>query len=356
MRIRGASGFARIRTLPDAQRRRAIRASEHRAEEEGLLMQSIRRILVAVKNPGALVLPAVSKGTQLARALGADLELFHAIDAAVYIDMLGTSIPRLKSLESEERSGYLQRLERIAARARLHAPSVTVAAEWDFPAYEAILRRALESKADLLVAECHPGRHHLQGVMRLADWELLRLCPIPVLLVKRARPYHRPRIVAAVDPGQACGKPAGLDDSILLLGAQLATALQGRLHAAHAYQPAGFAARVTGSVLTEPNAASAQVGLESLIARTGVKLTGCHLLGGAPQEELERLAARLPADILVAGSMSRSGLQGALLGNTADGLLRHLGCDLLIVKPPQFASHVLRWRAGPRQISAQPLG
>jgi hypothetical protein len=129
----------------------------------------------------------------------------------------------LKSLESEERSGYLQRLERIAARARLHAPSVTVAAEWDFPAYEAIVRRALESKADLLVAECHPGRHHLQGVMRLADWELLRLCPIPVLLVKRARPYHRPSIVAAVDPGQACGKPAELDESILLLGAQLAT-------------------------------------------------------------------------------------------------------------------------------------
>jgi hypothetical protein len=54
--------------------------------------------------------------------------------------------------------------------------------------------------------------------------------------------------------------------------------------------------------------------------------------------------------------MSRSGVQGALLGNTADGLLRHLGCDLLIVKPPQFASDVLRWRAGPRQITAQPLG
>jgi universal stress protein E len=319
-------------------------------------LQTIRRILIAVKDPGAAVLPAVRKGAQLARAFGAELELFHAIDAAVYVDMLGASVPGLKSIESEERTCYLQRLERIAARARLHVPLVTVGAEWDFPAYEAIVRRALESKADLLVAECHPGRHHAQGLLRLTDWELLRLCPIPVLLVKDVRPYHHPTVVGAVDPGRACGKPGTLDENILRLAAQLANGLQGRLHAAHAYQPAGLAACLTGGQVNEPNVASAQIGLESLIARTGVSVTGCHLLGGAPREELERLAARLPADIVVAGSMSRSGLQGALLGNTADGLLRHLACDVLIVKPPQFESHLPPWRAGARYVTPQPLG
>ena len=49
-------------------------------------MRAIRRILVAVKDSGAKRPPAVSKAVQLARALRAEIELFHAMDAPVYID------------------------------------------------------------------------------------------------------------------------------------------------------------------------------------------------------------------------------------------------------------------------------
>ena len=48
-------------------------------------MQAIRRILVAIKDPQARSLPAVAKAAQLARALGAEMELFHAIDAPLYV-------------------------------------------------------------------------------------------------------------------------------------------------------------------------------------------------------------------------------------------------------------------------------
>ena len=50
-------------------------------------MRPIRRILVAVKEPAARAAPpAVKKAMQLARALGARLELFHAITAPLYAD------------------------------------------------------------------------------------------------------------------------------------------------------------------------------------------------------------------------------------------------------------------------------
>jgi hypothetical protein len=42
--------------------------------------------LIAVKDPTAKSLPAVDKGAQLARALGAHVELFHAISTPLYID------------------------------------------------------------------------------------------------------------------------------------------------------------------------------------------------------------------------------------------------------------------------------
>jgi hypothetical protein len=49
-------------------------------------MQPIRRILVAVKNPQGMASPAVGKAAQLAEALGASVELFHAIVTPLYVD------------------------------------------------------------------------------------------------------------------------------------------------------------------------------------------------------------------------------------------------------------------------------
>ena len=323
-------------------------------------MSGIRRILAAVKNPEAPLLPGVAKATQLARALGAELELFHAIDAGIYVDMLGTVVSGLPQIEDEERDHYLQRLERIAAWARLHVPQVSVSAEWDYPCYEAIVRRAIASGADLIVAECHARGHRAQALLRLTDWELLRLAPMPVLLVKRSRLYHRPTILGAVDPSHAFGKSATLDEQILRLAAQFSAALRGELHAVHAYQPAALGARAlaaaNGSIIAEPNAASADVGFEKLTADGPVSPDHCHLVGGEPCAAVEQVAERLCADIVVVGALSRAGLQRALIGNTAESLLRFLPCDLLIVKPAEFPHRVPAAARGARQVIAQPLG
>jgi universal stress protein E len=324
------------------------------------VLPSIQRIVVAVKDPGAPALAAVLKATQLARALGAELELFHAIDGTVYLDMLGTNTESAQQFQSEQRRDCLQRLERVAARSRLHTPRVSVAADWDYPSYAAIVRRAIASGADLLVAEQHPGSHFAQGLLRLSDWQLLRLAPMPVLLVKNPHPYHYPRILGAVDPSHAFGKSAMLDVEILRLGALLSHALQGELHAVHAYRPPPATARalatVAGAEVIEPNVASAGIGLDGLVREAEVALAGCHLVGGDPCETVAQVARRLHAHIVIAGAVSRSGLQRAFIGNTAERLLEHLPCDLLVVKPPEFVSQVSPVRRGARQVTAEPLG
>ena len=103
-----------------------------------------------------------------------------------------------------------EQLEKLAARVRKHGIDVDVAADWDFPPYEAIIRKAQRISADLLVVENHhgTGRHPARWLLAYTDWELLRLCPIPVLLVKNRRLYHRPRVLAAIDPSHAHAKPA----------------------------------------------------------------------------------------------------------------------------------------------------
>ncbi len=316
-------------------------------------MQPFRRILVAIKDPGAERLPAVEKAIQLAGAFGAELELFHAIASPVYIDMLALTKSNADEAEREQLNRYRQLLEPIAARARLQARSVSVAVAWDYPEYEAIVRRAAEIGADLVVAERHAGRHRAASVLRLADWELLRLCPVPVLLVKRSPPYHAPTVLATIDPDHAGGKTAELDEAILAAGALVAGGLRGQLHAVHAC-PTGPDRPVTGAA-TVP-AAPDRILFERGLRPWDIPPEHRHLLAGDPSDVIAATARRVDADIVVAGALSRSGLKRLLIGNTAERLLDELSCDLLIVKPAEFSCPVPANVQGPHLVCPLPPG
>jgi nucleotide-binding universal stress UspA family protein len=199
-------------------------------------MRPIRRILVAIKDPSAKSLPAVTKGAQLARAFGAHLDLFHGIATPLYIDTYShdESIPEI---ERKTRTEKLEQLELLANKLRQSGLNVSTSVAWDFPVYEAVVRRANRDKADLIIAECHGKPHIMPGLLHLTDWELLRASTVPVLLVKTPTPYRRPVVLAAVDPAHAFSKPAKLDDEILRLAKSVSQALRGPLHAVHAYVP-----------------------------------------------------------------------------------------------------------------------
>src|ERR1035441_1012828 len=95
----------------------------------GHVMAAIRRILVTVKEFTGKPLPAVLKAAQLARAYGAQLELFHALASPLYADPVLAG-KRLESLEQDMRQKALRRLEAIADRLRVHSIKVSVSAEW----------------------------------------------------------------------------------------------------------------------------------------------------------------------------------------------------------------------------------
>jgi universal stress protein E len=321
-------------------------------------MRSIRRILVAVKDPLAPSFPAVLKAAQLAQGLDAEIELFHAIATPMYLDVYGPSSVPLSALERDICSQSLKRLETLARRVRHNGIKVAVAAEWDFPGYEAIVRRARLIKADLIVAAQHAGRHIAAGLLHLTDWELLRQSPLPVLLVKAGRQYRRPVVLAAVDPSQAHSKPAGLDEQILRAGATVAHALDGTLHALHAYFSMSNNVTPLGGVSPDAvvrqdaeAAAAANAAFHRVLRRTKISKANRHLVGRHPINAIEQTARELHSSIVVMGAISRSGLKRLLIGNTAEGVLGRLDCDILIVKPLQFASRVSRQRQGIRLVT-----
>jgi universal stress protein E len=305
-------------------------------------MRSIRRILVAVKDPKAKALPAVAKAAQLAKAFGAELELFHSLSSTLYVDAfaLTTSLP---DLERTTLNDSASQLEQLASSLRMDRLKVSVSVQWDYPVYEAVIRRAREIQADLIVAERHPGRHVAPGLLHLTDWELLRLSPMPVLLVKKAGTYEKPVMLAALDPEHAFAKPVGLDAEILTLSSLFTDALHGTQHAVHAYIPIGAMPKASVTVDTVAQVAAqaeaqAQQRLDRVLLESDIPRTNRHIVPRHPIDAIEDVAREIRSDVVVMGAIARSGLKRLVIGNTAEAVLDALTCDLLIVKPPGFTT------------------
>lgn len=65
-----------------------------------------------------------------------------------------------------------------------------------------------------------------------------------------------------------------------------------------------------------------------------------RLSWGTPWKEIGNLAKHHEIDLVVIGTVGRSGIRGMLLGNTADRLLRTCHCGILTVKDPDFVSPI----------------
>jgi len=325
-------------------------------------MPAIHRILVSIKELDGKPLPAVLKAAQLARGYGAEMELFHALTSPLYSDPVLVREQGLNTLERDLRQQALRRLEAIADRLRVHSIKVKVSAEWDYPSHEAIIRRAQAVKADLIVAARHAGKHRMPWLLRLTDWELVRLSPVPVLLVKNPRPYRRPAVLAAIDPGHSHEKPLQLDKEILRVGKALTGALHGSLHAVHAY--ARFpvhvppeAALVPGTLenLQKDAQRAAKARFSRALRPVRIAHARQYLIAREPVEAIAEASRKSHSAIVVMGAMSRSGIKRLLIGNTAERILDDLTCDIMVVKPASFNSRVPRASRGARLRPSAPV-
>jgi nucleotide-binding universal stress UspA family protein len=65
-----------------------------------------------------------------------------------------------------------------------------------------------------------------------------------------------------------------------------------------------------------------------------------HVGVTAPTRAIMGCVDRVDPDLVVMGTVSRGGLAGVIVGNTAERLLHRLDCSLLTVKPTDFACPV----------------
>jgi len=82
--------------------------------------------------------------------------------------------------------------------------------------------------------------------------------------------------------------------------------------------------------------------LASLLDAYGIAVDdpSVHLVKGEPAASILQTAEKCSADLIVMGTLGRSGIPGLFIGNTAEDVLQATRASVLAVKPQDFVSPV----------------
>ncbi len=271
----------------------------------------------------------LGKAAFLAKATDASLELVcidysSYLEDGQYFDPIQAAELRLQTLEE-----HRLQLDEIAESLRGDGLTVDTFVAWGHPSYKSLNEHIKRPEASLVVKST---RHH-NKIARLflsnEDWELIRHCDAPLLLVK-GRPWSaKPVFVTAVDPEHSNNKPLYLDRKLLGFAQGLAGKTSGTVHLFHSDAVPPFMGVYPLLVNEEDRSAKlAEFGKSS-----GVEKSRCHWTDLPIETSLPKLLEKLDASVVVMGAISRSGLDRVLIGSTAERLLDLIDRDVLIVRP-----------------------
>lgn len=195
-----------------------------------------------------------------------------------------------------------------------------------------LIQRARRGEGQLvMVARRNHAVSHALGSVAL---KLLRKCPAPVWVVKPDAELVHHAVLAATDL-----TPVG--DRAVEYGAFVAKACGCELHVVHAWQvplAAQFSSDLAGHEHDlEDLAARKRRAVEASVARVaGDSRVRLHVGRDTASHAILEGVERLQADLLVMGTVSRGGIAGLLVGNTAEKLLDRSECAILAIKPEDF--------------------
>ena len=288
---------------------------------------------------------ALERAADLAARNGAALTLVHALEVTPGHETVQSHWGELVT----DWRGHLE-----AAAASIAERGVEVATDvlTGIP-FREIIAYVLRGEIDLVVkAAAKPGgpRNLIFGSL---DLHLMRKCPAPVW-VHQARgdaPGYG-RIMAAIDVGDTSEVGRTMTRFVLDLATSLGQLDDSDVHVVHAWSSVGERmAKASRRGLLPVD--EIQRGVEAEAAERQ-KLFGeavtpylelpvrlhLHLVHGDPREALPLFAREREVDLIVMGTLARTGVPGFFMGNTAEDILRQVDASVLTLKPVGFVSPV----------------
>ncbi len=293
-------------------------------------------LLFAGLDDGPVPNRTLERAISLARATRARLTLIDVVrEPELFREILPSS--RLARVRSDRRRS----LTRLALLARGRGVETETELAVGKPFLE-IIRKVERSEHDLVITD--GGRDLGAGVIDSTTRHLMRDCPCATWFVRPNAGSHHARVLAAIDPDPTDPAKDSLNRRIMEVAISLTRLERSVLHVVHVWELSGippgsypevwqrWEVTARGEIkgrLTE-FLAEYELGPDPRV----------HLLEGRPAIAISELVSEEEIDLLVMGTVCRTGVRGFFIGNTAEGVLERVDCSLLTVKPDGFVSPI----------------
>jgi len=295
----------------------------------------VSTVLAAVADPEASGQVAARKAVELAWLFGANVVLYHACYESSLSGGAFFDSAHLAAARREHVARATQALQKLARSLHESELDVEVRVEWQRAIPEAIARAAVRERADLVVAEPrYRSTRRPRGLSRI-DWEVARLCPVPLLLARSMAPYSKPKVLAAVDPGADGLRVSSLDVGIAGMASAIAGITNGDARLVHCMRDPNLVTALRPAVVRRERQRVTTL-LRRLARGAGLAAKDVRIVDGDPVEALLDAVTKEDADILVLGTIVRGPVRQLFIGSTTEQLMHVAPCDLLLVKPDSF--------------------
>jgi len=212
-----------------------------------------------------------------------------------------------------------------------------------------VIRQVISAKHDLVITGAQAGSVLKDVFFGSTAIHLMRKCPCPVWVVKPGQSVPYTNILVAVDPQSAASEDL-FNIKIMDLASSLASHDHAVLHIVHAWEVDGKDLDTIRSETTsqqreailERHRGKHGVALNDLLSRYPMSDIDCrvHLPRDRPERAISRLAEQEQIDLIVMGTVARTGIPGFFIGNAAESVLSSVKCGMLTVKPNGFETPV----------------
>jgi nucleotide-binding universal stress UspA family protein len=217
--------------------------------------------------------------------------------------------------------------------------------------FQQVIREVLRNGNDLVVVTAE-GRGGLsERLFGSTTMHLMRKCPCPVWVIKPTQREPFRRILAAVNPAPGDETISSLNQRIMELAVSLAAIEESEIHIVRAWNLPGERL-LRGRGKLSPSEADKFVGSMGQACKEWLKeflkefplnddiLHHIHMVKDEAGPAIARLASERDIDLIVMGTVGRTGVSGLFIGNTAEDVLRLVECSVLAVKPEGLVSPV----------------
>lgn len=213
-----------------------------------------------------------------------------------------------------------------------------------------IVRQVLRGRHDLVIMAAEGGGDIKRLFFGSTSMHLMRKCPCPVWILKPGQRANYARILAAVNTKSEEVDVGELNVKIMDLATSLARLNDSEIHIVHAWQLSGrdldsIRSEITDEVrarLLHRNELLHREPVERLLERYVLDdlQHHVHVVHGIAESLLPKIAQEKDIDLIVMGTIGRTGIAGLFMGDTAELILRQVECAVLTVKPEGFVTPI----------------